>query len=470
MSQAFRPILLAAAVVLALLLVLAGAYFESTFLVLVGIAGVPIVLLGAVVLHYVNTMQRAGELTTMQKSYVEGAALRIERSLNETLAAARKATVPDAELDRFLGDAAAALAPHAQLERHGDELAVRMAEDLPGGSWARRAEQAVAAASKASAERVAPILEGKAREFAGDKAPALPRDSLLAACQVYGSTFSGASTAIQAKIDAVEKAIADVEAELDVDPAWEHVRSAKRLWKSGETELALKALADAENMVHEHLRPAFDSRRNTLEAAIAEVQRLDIVVVASPQLVEQIARLKKDVAKRDLRTAGLAAVEADEQRFATLMQSLTTEARARARRVKDVLSQYPGLVDAEALDDLVAQIEQTPEVKHPYQEHFPLWLESMGAALLRMTRYESATKVVSVMPKMEPIVQRKLVEKGTVRASDLPVREHGEVILEIYAKRHPEVRYENGALTPVAEPARSVQVEEKEPTRRVEHG
>ena len=448
MMKLFSFAVFATAIVTALALVGLGAYMGSTFITVLGMGGVPILLVLALVLHYVHEAQRSGELDRAQRRQFERTLERIAHTLQDAHALSLRAGVPPGEIASVVERARRVLDPHVRVHEEGERLVVVPAGALPPGSWLHRAETGVRQVLADAGPRVATLLETRLDSLDDGAKKPLPSDSLQAACRAYLDRVGVSRDRIAQQVDTVEQAIADLESQgFDVAEAWGHVRSSKRFWEEGQVDLAVRTLKDAEAIVLSHIGPAFDERRQGLLDSIAAVRRLELLAITAPQTVESVAKLEKDVKRLDARDGGLTALEQAEQRFAGLLQDLTKDAMARIARAKETVAAYPGVADAEGLADLEETVRSAPRPQHPYQETFPAWLDVMRIALERVQRLNQEATLMRYYPRLEQVIKQRLASDRRVVAADLPVRERAEDILAIYARLHAsEVTFAGGVL------------------------
>jgi hypothetical protein len=268
---------------------------------------------------------------------------------------------------------------------------------------------------------------------------------LTSACTAYLHHVRGAGHAIDAKIAVVEKAISELEAETGVGSASEHIRSARSLAAGGQKDLALRAVDDAERMVLDHLRPAFDKRKGALLSYLARLNKLDLAATGGAIIAEGLSRMQTEAERLDLRDGGIPAISAIEQRLISVLNDLTREARANADRVRTELADHPALRDRDSIDELVRDLAKLPLIP-AYGADVERWLAVAEDAVPRLAACASDMELLRVLDRMYTFIDEKLGEKGWVSVAELPVRERGEQILDHYSRMHPEVVLHDGVL------------------------
>lgn len=443
------------AVVLALAFVGAGAAVGSPFLILLGMLGIPVILVGVGVVHYLNLAERAGGLGQAQERHFHAACERWAHMVTESIRRGRQAGVGDQALQRVVEGARHQLAGHAAVEADGDAVRVKPSGTVPGGGWIHRADLGVNALLQEVGRTVAPVLaqrlEALQEEFpehASFKAEPLPDGTLLEVSEAYLSQVRRGSAYVTEQLEAMERAISDVEAEgLDVAEAWNHHRSARRLWQDGQVDLALKALESAQAIVHSHVKPEFDSRRAGLEGAAGMVRQLDLASLASPAVMERLQRLHNDIGRLQLAGGGLVALEKEERAFVQLLDDIARDCLQKADAARTAISGQGGFGDPEAAGDISEALRRIPAMTHPYQNAFPEWHETMRNVLPRLVASLGDAALDRWMPRLEGRIKDLLAKQGSVAPADLPVRERAQDILRRYARLHPaESEFRDGAL------------------------
>jgi hypothetical protein len=444
------------AVVVALALVAAGAWMESTFLILLGMLGVPVLLVGAAVLHYLQLAERAGWLGQAQSRTFQGHCERWGRALDDHLRKATEAGVPEEDRKALVEGVRRAVAAHATLGEKDGKHHIAPGSDVPGGGWLHRTDLAIKGLQEEAGRRAIPGLQARLEalqaRFPADapfQREPLPAGSLGEVCEAYLRQVRRGGAFVTSRISGVEQAISEVEAEgLDVSEAWNHHRSARRLWTEGQVDLALRALDSAEAIVNNHLQPEFDARHQRLSSDIGSATAIEgLAGFASPALWDRLQRLQGDVGHLQLAGGGLAALEREERAFAQVLEDARRECHQRAKDARDTIAQQRAFGDAEGATDVVDALANIPAVTHPYQKGFSEWYETMRNVLPRLGRSVSNAALDRWMPRLEGRIRDQLVQRGQVRPTDLPVRERAEEILQRYAQLHPEdVEFHDGGL------------------------
>lgn len=452
--KVFNAVVLASAVALGIGLVYLGAMQGSVWLIGAGIVGVPVLLIVGAMMHYAQVGRRAQGLEEIQTRSRTSVVDRWSAQFERTFAAMKKAALPEADVGRYTAALRQRLQPHFVLEVSDGKVVLKEGEGAPSSGWLHKTDVALEALAVEHGARAAAVLDERLQSLAASLAqpapPAIAPGAVGRVCDAYLDAVQRIGGPLATRIDQVERAVSTVEEQgIDVEDAWSNLRSARRLWEQGETDLALKALADAESLVHLHMTPEFEQRRGELVSSVAAVLGLDLQGIAPPVLLDDLGRIHRETQALDVKTGGLTAVERNEKRFADALSQVAAETITKAERAKEALAAYPALSDKQSLDDLVRLLKEAPAVGHPYQEAFPAWIDAMRQATLRLQQYLQDSALIRHLPRLEQIIAKKLAENRRVVAADLPVRERADVILGLYARLHPDaVKMKDGAIVP----------------------
>lgn len=456
MSKAMLAVVIVGGTASALGLVAAGAYSGSTLFILLGVVGVPLFVVGLAVVHYLNLVQRAGDLGHVRERHFQATCKRWNQTLQQANDLARRAGVSEATRQELQEKARSLLEPHAVVHMDDDSVEVTPGDEDARGGWVHRTDNALEELLRDIGRKAHPELDerldtledeldmGEAVQF-----EPLPEGSLEHVCRAYLDQLERAEDAVEILMDNIEEAISNVEAAgIDVSEAWNHHRSARRLWTEGQAELAIKALEDARAIVNTHLRPEFEERQEGLLSTIQQLRDLGLQGVAPPNVLDTLKRLETDVQDLELDGGGIVSLEQSERRFAGLVRDVGKAAVREVKKAREAIDAYPDLRGDDAIDEIVETLETAPEVAHPYQESFPAWFERARQAIPRIKRYTQDAALVRHLPRIEEIIAEHLAEKGEVRPGDLPVREKADDILSIYARLHPDdVVFDQGVLS-----------------------
>ncbi|MBI4393120.1 MAG: hypothetical protein HY556_04880 [Euryarchaeota archaeon] len=428
-------------------LVGAGAAIGSTLLVLGGVVGVPVLLVGAAAIHYLNASQRAGGLGQAQERHFSAKCKDWSHRLDKAMALAKRAGVPSADLEFLVERGKATFAPHAILGVDENGASLSKTSALPRGPWIHRTDAALDILLEEAGEVAAAALNERLRDLGNRMPPeiprfgSLPRGDLTTVCQAYLTEFEKSAIHVRGLMQGVEKDIADAEAEgHDVADAWSSFRTAKKLWDEAQPVLALRSLDEARKHVTDKVGPEFETRRLQLASALRQVGSIDLKGVATGTVNLGLERLVRDVDAVTLERGGYASLEKSERRLAEVLQELMEESLNKARRARDTIIESRALGEIEDLDGKIQILETAPKVTHPYQESFPGWVEAARQALPAIQYYTDRAALAKALPSLFKVIEAKLKTNGAVTAADVPVRdrEKGAEILGFYAQQHPK--------------------------------